>query len=439
MITHPAVTRHLVQLFDFWYLINMLSIKYIRENYEEVKAGLERKNFQVDLQELLGLEEQVRALKTETDNLRSVQNAANKDIANAAPEEKQEKIAKMQAVSSELKQKLSKMDEDQEKLMAILADIPNPAHESVPVGETEADSVVIKNVGEPKKFDFEPKDHVSLGQALNILDVERAAKVSGSRFVFLKNELVLLEYALVQYALNKLVSKGFQPVIPPVLVKEEAMFGTGFLPADESQIYKTEKDDLYLVGTSEVPLASYHANEIIDEDKLPLRYAGISTCFRREAGAYGKDMGGMFRVHQFDKIEMYSYSTPEKSWEEHEYIRSIEEEFMQDMGFAYHVVNICGADLGASAAKKYDIDVYLPGQDTYRELTSTSNTTDFQARRLNIRVRTKEGNKILHTLNGTAIAIGRMLIAIMENYQQSDGSIKVPEVLQKYVGFEKIG
>lgn len=427
---------------SIWYLINMLSVKYIRENLDEVNAGLERKNFHIDLNKLLDLEEKVRQLKTETDDLRAVKNKANKDISGAAAEAKKEKVAKMQEVSSHLKDKLAKMELTQNELNEMLVKIPNPAHESVPVGKTESDSVVIKNVGQVPKFDFKPKDHIELGKHLDIIDVERAAKVSGSRFVFVKNELVLLEHALIRYAFDKLISKGFSLIMPPVLVKEAAMYGTGFLPADENQIYKTENDDLYLIGTSEVPLASYHADEILDEEDLPKRYAGFSTCFRREAGAYGKDLGGMFRVHQFDKVEMYSYTTPEKSWKEHDFILSVEEEFMQDMGFAYHVVNICGADLGASAAKKYDIDVYLPGQGAYRELTSTSNTTDFQSRRLNVRVRTKKGakksNEVLHTLNGTAIALGRMLIAIMENYQQKDGSIKIPKVLHKYTGFEQI-
>ena len=416
----------------------MLDVRYIRENPDEVKAGLARKNFEIDLDELLSLEEKGRNLKTDTDNLRAEQKKANQEIAQAADEKKQEKIKTMQKVATELKQKLADMEDVKAKLGEMLKTIPNPAHETVPEGKDETGNVVIRTEGKKPKLDFKPKDHVTLGTTLDILDIERAAKVSGSRFVYLKNELALLEFALIQYAFNKLVEKGFSPTLPPVLVKETAMYGTGFLPADESQIYKTERDDLYLVGTSEVPIAGYHSDEIIDEKGLPKRYAGFSTCFRREAGAYGKDLGGLFRVHQFDKVEMFSFVSPEKSYEEHDFILGVEEEFMKDMGFHYNVVNVCGGDLGPSAVKKYDLEVWLPGQGQYRELTSTSNTTDFQARRLNIRVRTEKGNVILHTVNGTAIAIGRMLIAIMENYQQKDGSINIPNVLQKYTGFEKI-
>jgi len=417
----------------------MLSIPYIRKNLEEVKAGLERKNVVVNLERLLKLDDKRRQLKTETDKLRSKQNKASKEIGAAPAEKKQAKIKEMKSVSDDLKSGLAELEKTENKVKEMLITIPNPAHKTVPKGKKDTDSVVIRTEGKKPVFGFKPKDHVELGKTLDLMDVERAAKVSGSRFVYLKNELALLEYALVQYAFNKLKSKGFTPVVPPVLVKGMAMYGTGFLPADESQIYKTEHDDLYLVGTSEVSIAGYHADEILNEDELPKRYAGFSTCFRREAGTYGKDMGGMFRVHQFDKVEMFSFAKPDESYQEHDFILSIEEEIMKDMGLHYNVVNICGCDLGASAAKKYDLDVYLPGQDAFRELTSTSNTTDYQARRLNIRMRTEKENVNVHTVNGTAIALGRMLIALMENGQQKDGSIKIPGVLHKYAGFEKIG
>ncbi|MEO8424667.1 MAG: serine--tRNA ligase, partial [Actinomycetota bacterium] len=288
--------------------------------------------------------------------------------------------------------------------------------------------------GEPTAFDFEPRDHVALGELLGVLDIERAVRTSGSRFVYLLGDIVLLQFALVRHALDILMARGFTPVIPPVLVREEALYGTGFLPTEAVNIYKTEQDDLYLVGTSEVPLAALHMDEILDEEILPRRYAGYSTCFRREAGTYGKDLGGMFRVHQFDKVEMFSFSTPESSWDELELLVSVEEEILGSLEFPYRVVNIAAGDLGGSAAKKYDIEAWLPGQGRYRELTSCSNYTDYGARRARTRMRrTGGGVEVLHTLNGTATAIGRTLIAIMENHQQADGSVALPAKLHPYL------
>ncbi len=267
-----------------------------------------------------------------------------------------------------------------------------------------------------------------------MLDIERGARTSGSRFVYLLGDLVFVQFALMRHAMDILVDKGFVPAIPPVMVREEAMYGTGFLPADEVQLYTTTEDELYLVGTAEVPLAAFHMGEIVDEAELPLRYAGYSTCFRREAGTYGKDMGGMFRVHQFDKVEMFVFTTPEASWSEHEHLVSIEEEIIGNLEVPYRVVNIAAGDLGGSAAKKYDIEVWLPGQQRYRELTSCSNTTDYQARRLQTRVRRADGSlEVLHTLNGTATAMGRTLIALLENHQQADGSVALPEKLHPYL------
>jgi seryl-tRNA synthetase len=320
-------------------------------------------------------------------------------------------------------------------LDTLLAATPNVPHASAPDGFTDEDAVEVRrNHDEPPEFDFEVRDHASLGELLGVLDVERAARTSGSRFVYLIGDIVLLQFALVRSAMDVLVDKGFVPVIPPVLVREEAMYGTGFLPADEAQLYVTQEDDLYLVGTAEVPLAALHMTEIVQEAALPLRYAGYSTCFRREAGTYGKDMGGMFRVHQFDKVEMFSFTTPEASWDEHEYLVSVEETIIGKLELPYRVVNIAAGDLGGSAAKKYDIEVWLPGQQRYRELTSCSNTTDYQARRLQTRVRRADGRlETLHTLNGTATAIGRTLIAILENHQRADGSVELPEHLWQYL------
>jgi seryl-tRNA synthetase len=273
-----------------------------------------------------------------------------------------------------------------------------------------------------------------LGELLGVLDVDRGARTSGSRFVYLLGDLVFVQFALMRHAMDILSAKGFIPVIPPVLVREEAMYGTGFLPSDAVNIYRTDEDELYLVGTAEVPLASLHLGEILDEADLPRRYAGYSTCFRREAGTYGKDLGGLFRVHQFDKVEMFTFTTPEVSWDEHEYLVSVEEEILGNLEVPYRVVNIAAGDLGGSAAKKYDIEVWLPGQSRYRELTSCSNTTDYQARRLQTRVRRTDGSvQTLHTLNGTATAIGRTLIALLENHQRADGSVALPEKLHPYL------
>src|SRR6185369_6787957 len=311
---------------------------------------------------------------------------------------------------------------------------PNLPHPSAPDGFTDEDAVEVRRSGEPPQFGFEPKDHAELGAALGVLDVERGARTSGSRFVYLLGDLVFVQFALMRNAMDVLVERGFTPSIPPVLVREEAMFASAFLPTDEVNIYRTDADQLYLVGTSEVSLAALHMGEIIDERDLPLRYAGYSTCFRREAGSYGKDLGGMFRVHQFDKVEMFLFTTPEDSGDAHEFILSVEEKILGKLEIPYRVVNIAVGDLGGPAAKKYDIEGWLPGQGKYRELTSCSNTTDYQARRLQTRVRRADGSlETLHTLNGTATAIGRTLIAILENHQRADGSVEIPEHLWQYL------
>lgn len=411
----------------------MLDLKYIAKNPEEVKKGLAKKRFKFDIDGLLRTDEKRRQLIVEIESLKALQNKASKEISQVKGKERETKIAEMQAVVTKLKKLEPELKALQEEIDKKLLLLPNPAHESVPEGASEEKNLVVKKHGKPRQFSFKPRDHVEIGKILDVIDIERAVKVSGTRFAYLKNELAQMEFALVSFALNKLISKGFVPVIPPVLVKEEAMYGTGFFPTDEAQVYKITEDKLFLVGTSEVSLAAMHIDEILDGSKLPLRYTGFSTCFRREAGTYGKDTRGLFRVHQFDKVEMFSFCQPEKSWEEHEFLLSIEEELMRELGFSYQVVNICGGELGAPAAKKYDIEVWLPSEGRYRELTSCSNCTDFQARRLNCRTKTEKGNIVVHTLNGTAVAIGRTLIAILENYQQSDGSLIVPEVLRPYL------
>ena len=319
------------------------------------------------------------------------------------------------------------------------ATVPNLVDPSAADGLSDADNVEVKRSGEPTIFDFEPADFAQLGERLDVIDMERGAKVSGSRFGFLKGQAVILEFALVRYAFDRLMAAGFTPMVPPVLVREQALYGTGFFPGDREQVYSVPEDDLYLVGTSEVSLAAYHSDEILAADHLPLRYAGFSTCFRREAGTYGKDTQGLFRVHQFDKVEMFTFCVPEDSFAEHERLLSIEEDIVSGLELPYRVVNVAAGDLGSSAAKKYDIEAWYPGQQAYREVTSTSNTTDYQARRLRIRVKGEDGNRIVHTLNGTAVAVGRTILAILENHQQADGTVEMPEALVPYLGFTRIG
>jgi seryl-tRNA synthetase len=411
----------------------VLDIKAIREDPEPFRRGLARRNLGDAVDELLEADGLRRSLTARVEELRAQQNRASKQIGTASGEEKQRLIAEVSQVSAEVKELEPQLAEAEGRLNDLLARTPNVPHESAPDGFTDEDAVEIRRHGEPPVFDFEPKDHAALGEALGVLDTERGARTSGSRFVYLLGDIVHLQFALVRHALDLLVDRGFTPVIPPVLVREEAMYGSGFLPTDEVNIYVT-KDDLYLAGTSEVALAAFHIGEILDEASMPVRYAGYSTCFRREAGSYGKDLGGMFRVHQFDKVEMFSFTTPEASWDEHEFLVGIEEEIIGNLDVPYRVVNIAAGDLGGAAAKKYDIEVWLPGQQRYRELTSCSNCTDYQARRLQTRLRRATGEvEVVHTLNGTATAIGRTLIAILENGQQADASVVLPKALHPYL------
>ncbi|MGH2681017.1 MAG: serine--tRNA ligase [Actinomycetota bacterium] len=413
----------------------MLDIRRIREDPDPFRAALARRNLADAVDRLLEADGRRRSLTARVEELRAAQNRTSKAIGAAQGDERQRLIDEVAAVSAELKElepQLARADQD---LNDLLAEIPNVPHESSPDGFTDEDAVEIKrNHEEPPAFDFPPRDHAELGAMLGVLDTERGARTSGSRFVYLIGDLVFLQFALMRHAMDTVVGHGFSPMIPPVLVREEAMYGTGFLPTDEVNIYVTRDDELYLVGTSEVPLAAFHLGEILDESDLPLRYAGYSTCFRREAGSYGKDLGGMFRVHQFDKVEMFVFCTPETSWDEHERILAIEEEIIGALDIPYRVVNIAAGDLGGAAAKKYDIEAWLPGQGRYREVTSCSNTTDYQARRMQTRVRRGDGAvEVLHTLNGTATAMARTLIAILENHQRADGTIELPVVLHPHL------
>jgi seryl-tRNA synthetase len=321
-----------------------------------------------------------------------------------------------------------------------LAQIHNIPDSSVPAGPDQTGNKVVKQEGKLRKFDFKIKDHIELGRSLDIIDKKRAVKVSGSRFTFLKNEAYTIQFAIIRYLEDKLTKKGFIPMIPPVLVKEEAMFGSGFFPAEAGEYYQIDRDNLYLVGTAEVPLASYHSNEILKESELPKKYLGYSSCFRREAGNYGQDTKGIFRLHQFDKVETFILADPKDSWQIYEEeLAAISEEILVELELPYQKVLMCGGDIGMPNAKKYDFEVWLPSQKRYRELMSCSHDTDFQARRLKIRYRDKKGKiNYLHTMNNTALAIGRTLIAILENYQERDGSVKMPKVLQKYIGFNEI-
>jgi seryl-tRNA synthetase len=412
----------------------VLDIKLIREDPEPFREALARRGLEGRVDELLDADERRRELTQRVEALRAEQKRASKAIGGTEGDRKKELIEETAKISAQLKELEPQLSEAETGLSLLLASTPNVIHPSVPDGGEDDAVEVRRNHDRPPVFDFEPKDHAALGAALGVLDVERGARTSGSRFVYLLGDIVQVQFALMRNAMDVLQSKGFTPVIPPVLVREEVMFASGFFPTDRVNVYGTDQDDLYLVGTSEVPLAALHMGEILDDADLPLRYAGYSTCFRREAGSYGKDLGGMFRVHQFDKVEMFSYSSPERSWDEHEFMLGIEEEIVSKLDLPYRVVNIAVGDLGAAAAKKYDIEAWLPGQQRYREITSCSNYTDYGARRAQSRIRRGNGDiEVLHTLNGTATAIGRTLIAILENHQQGDGSVVIPEHLWQYL------
>jgi len=407
----------------------MLDIKFIRENKKEVGKGIKAKGFDVDVNLILDFDEQNRRLEKEIENL----NIERKKAANKKDIKK----------GKEIKIKLSELESEKkavsEKLEELLRKLPNLPLPEVPIGKDETENKVLREVGEKPKFDFNPKDYLILNEKLRWVDTERAGKAAGSRFGYLLRDAVNLEFALVRLAFDTLRKESFIPIIPPVFLKPEAMRGMGYLDYNEDEVYHLEKDDLYLIGTSEQAIGAMHMNEIFSEKQLPLRYAGFSSCFRREAGSYGKDTKGILRVHQFDKVEMFSFARPEDSKKEHEFLLSMEEKLMKALELPYRVLQICTGDLGVQAANKYDIETWLPGQNQYRETHSTSNDTDFQSRRLNIKYKNEKTGKNLyvHTLNGTAFAIGRTIIAIMENYQQKDGTIKIPLCLQANTGDSK--
>jgi len=413
----------------------MIDIKRLRENPKYYEQSSKEKRVDADIASILTHDAKNTKFLNEIGELRSALKTQSKN--KPTPDE----IKTLKKLSEKIKAIESKQKEVQEKLNKLLLTVPNPAADDVPRGKTENDNVVVETRGKVPKFDFPIKNYMELGEALDVIDVQRAAKVSGSRFGYLKNEAALLEFALVQYAWDLLIFKeGFTPVIPPVLIKEQSMRAMGYLEhGGEDETYHFKEDGLYFVGTSEQSLGPYHMDEIIPESDLPKRYTAFSSCFRREAGSYGKDTKGILRVHQFDKIEMYVFCTPNKSKQEHENILSLEKTLMDGLGLHYRVVNLCTADLGKPAVKTYDIETWMPSQNTYRETHSTSNTTDYQARRLNSRYKdAKTGtNHTIHTLNGTAFAIGRMIIMILENFQQKDGTVLIPQPLQKYMNGKK--
>jgi seryl-tRNA synthetase len=414
----------------------LLDLKAIREDPEAARAALARRGAADSLDELLRLDARRRELLPEIEDGRARQNKASEAIAEAkrGGGDAEAELAEMRELAPRIKQLEAELGEVEAALEELAAQLPNLPDPDAPDGMTEEDAVVLREVGERPEFGFEPRDHLEIGTSLGLIDMEAAAQASGSRFAYLKGDLVLVELALVRYALDLVGQQGHEPVIPPVLVREESLFGTGFLPGDRDQIYELPRDELFLVGTSEVSLAALHADQILEPGSLPIRYAGFSTCFRREAGAAGKDTHGIFRVHQFDKVEMFSFVEPGASRDEHERLLSLQERILTELEIPYRVVNIPAGDLGASATKKYDCEAWIPTQSRYRELTSCSNTTDFQARRLGCRYRPAEGESPthVHTLNGTAVAVGRTLIALIENRQEESHAFSLPEVLHTY-------
>jgi len=409
----------------------MLDLKFIRENIELVKKGVASKNFDPDLvDKVLDLDEKKRKLQAEIEELRAERNRIAKE----------KNIERGKEIKSELQGKEPDLEKLESDLNNVLNQIPNLPSDKTPVGKGEKENVEVRKNGAPREFSFKPKNHLELGKSLGILDFESGAKVAGSQFYYLYGDGALLELALVSYAMEKLSNSGFQPVITPDLAKSRYYLSTGYSPkGDEAQTYTIEGEDLGLIATAEVTLAGKHADEVILEQDLPIKYVGYSHCFRQEAGAYGKYSKGMYRVHQFTKAEMFIYCKPEESEKLHEYILQMEEKIYQELGIPYRVLEMCTGDLGAMAARKFDIEAWMPGRGDYGEVTSTSNCTDYQARNLNIRYRTKAGkSEYVHMLNGTAIATSRTPIAILENYQNEDGSVTVPEVLRKWMGKDKI-
>ena len=415
----------------------MIDIKFLRDNPDVVRASQKGRGEDVTIvDKVLKSDEARRVALSDFETLRAEQNTLSKAVASAKGDEKNSLLENAKALASRVKDADSKRAELEEATKNLAMQLSNILDPAAPIGKEE-DFVVIEHVGTPRTFDFEAKDHVELGKLLGAIDTERGAKVAGSRSYYLTGSGAMLEFALVNYAIASALKAGFTPVIPPVLVNPSAMEGTGFLGQAAENVYHLEKDGLYLVGTSEVPLAAFHMDEILPVEKLPIRYAGYSSCFRREAGTYGKDTRGIIRVHQFDKVEMFSFCHPDQAQEEHKRLLQWEKDFLNAMEIPYRVIDVASGDLGSSANRKFDIEAWIPTQNAYREVTSTSNCTEFQARRLNIRYKDADGTKSVATLNGTLVAIPRMIVAILENHQNADGTVNIPAALQPFLGVQR--
>ena len=415
----------------------MLDLRYVRENPEAVAENCRNRGVVADIDLVVKLADRRSGLIQELNELKHQQNQLAKSVGGERDLERRKYlIAESRRMKEAIPERETELQMVERRLREEMLKIPNMTHPNSPIGKDDTENVELKRVGEIPTFDFEPRDHVELGEALGIIDFEAGTKVAGSKFYFLRADAVLLELGLVRYALDMLIERGYEPTITPDLARDEALVGTGFIPrGPETQIYSIEDSDLSLVATAEITLAGSLAGDILNEERLPVRLAGLSHCFRTEAGSHGRASRGLYRVHQFTKVEMFGFTTPEQSDAMHEEMLGIEEEIFQGLGIPYRVVDICTGDLGGAAYRKYDLEAWMPGRDAYGEITSTSNTTDYQARRLQIRYR-KDGGRpqLLHTLNGTAVAVSRALIPILENYQQEDGSIIVPEALVPYIG-----
>jgi seryl-tRNA synthetase len=423
----------------------MLDAQFVRNNLDAVKANCRNRNVTADVDGVVRLDDERKRLAQETQVLQQRQN----EVARLTGKEKdaakrQELIAEGKALKEKVAALEPRAKQIETELRAVLARIPNMSHPDAPVGTTAEDNKVINQWGQPRSFDFPAKDHVALAEALDLVDFEAGASVAGQKFYFLKNEAVLLELALIQYALGTLIREGYTPIITPDVARVEVLEGIGFIPrGPEAQIYTIENTDLCLIATAEITLGGMHRDSVLDEARLPLKYVGLSHCFRTEAGAPGRDQRGLYRVHQFTKVEMFAFCTPEQSEALHKELLRIEEQVFQGLGLPYHVIDTCTGDLGGPAYRKYDLEAWMPGRGQrgeYGEVTSTSNCTDYQARRLNIRSKAagQKGTRLVHTLNGTAVAVTRAILAILENYQQADGSVVIPEVLRPWVGKDRI-
>jgi seryl-tRNA synthetase len=417
----------------------MLDPRLLKENPQAVREMLEKRNMaDFPLDSLVGLDRHRRGLMVETQELRQKKNVLSEAIAGKkkAKQDTSSELNQMKEISSRLGKAEEEMTKVEEQFRHQIMLLPNMLHESVPVGKDEKSNVIVRQSGTPRRFDFKPKDHVDIATALDLIDIERAVKISGARFYFLKNELVKMNQALVQFALDFLSERGYSLVQPPYLIRKEPMSGAVILGDFQDVIYKIEGEDLYMIGTSEHAIASMYMNEILEGKKLPIKYAGFSSCFRKEAGAHGKDMKGIFRVHQFEKVEQFVYCRPEDSSKEHERMLVLAEEFFAKLGIPYRVMLLSSGDTGKISAKTYDIEAWMAGQNAYREIVSCSNCLDYQARRLGVRFRdrTNEETRLAHTLNSTLVATERTLVAILENYQTANGTVDVPKVLQKYMG-----